>query len=188
MHARKVLPGASLGVIGLFVLLATVVPASGATSDRSAIRMKALTAPHPSAVAKEEDEGGDADEKENIRERGLYEAAIAASPAAAVPSQGLSAAVAAATTLPAKGGSWSEITKRPFLNDPVNRGANFGVGWGYVTGRMTAFTAAGGSLYAGSASGGVWRTTNGGSTGPRSTAACRGWPSARWPPIPATAR
>ncbi len=162
MRARKVLPGASLGVIGLFVLLAIVVPASGATSDRSAIRMKAFMTPHLTAVAKEEDEG--ADERENIRERGLYEAAIAASPAAVVPSQGLSAAVAAATTLPATSGSWSEITKRPFLNDPVNRGANFGVGWGYVTGRMTAFTAAGGALYAGSASGGVWRTTNGGSS------------------------
>jgi hypothetical protein len=166
VRARKVLPGASLGVIGLFVLLAVVVPASGSTTNRSAIRMKALQTPRASAVAKQEEEGdgGDEDELQNIRERGLYEAAIAASPAAAVPSQGLNAAVAQAATLPAKGGSWSEITTRPFLNDPVNRGANFGVGWGNVTGRMTAFTAAGGALYAGSASGGVWRTTNGGSS------------------------
>src|SRR6476659_6657271 len=164
VRAKKVQPGASLVVIGLFVLRAVVVPASGSTTNRSAIRMKALQTPRASAVAKKEDEGDGEDEQQNIRDRGLYEVAIAASPAAAVPSQGLNAAVAQAATLPTTGGSWSEITTRPFLNDPVNRGANFGVGWGNVTGRMTAFTAAGGALYAGSASGGVWRTPNGGSS------------------------
>ena len=100
----------------------------------------------------------------------------------------MNAAVAAANTLPATGGSWSEITKRPFLNDPINRGANFGVGWGYVTGRMTAFTAARRRVYAGSASGGVWRSTDGGAHWTRSTAACRGSRSARWRPTRATAR
>ena len=162
MRAKRVVPGASIGVFGLLVLMALVVPASGATTDRSAIREKVLTMPRQSAVAKDEGDGGDADEKEAIRERGLFEVAIAASPASTVPSDGLNAAVAAASALPSTGGSWSEITKRPFLNDPVNRGANFGVGWGFVTGRMTAFTAAGGALYAGAASGGVWRTTDGG--------------------------
>ena len=46
-----------------------------------------LTSPRQSVVAKDEDEGdgGDADEKEAIRERGLFETAIAASPAATVP-------------------------------------------------------------------------------------------------------
>ena len=35
---------------------------------------------------------------------------------------------------------WDEMTDKPFLNDPVGRGQNYGAGWGLVTGRMTAFT------------------------------------------------
>ena len=64
--------------------------------------------------------------------------------------------------LPVAGGSWDEVTDKPFLNDPVDRGANFGVGWGDVTGRMTAFTHSGTTVYAAAASGGVWRSTNNG--------------------------
>ena len=160
MRFKRYVPGASIGVLGLLALVAAVVPASGATSNTSAIRTKVMTSPRPSLTATPNEDENGADEKEQIRERGLFETAIAASPAAALPARGLSAAIKQAATLPTVGGTWAEITKRPFLNDPVNRGANYGVGWGFVTGRMTTFTASGGALYAGAASGGVWRTTD----------------------------
>ena len=190
MRAEACCPGASIGVLGLFVLLAIVVPASGATSDRSAIRMKALTSPHASAVAKDEDEGdgGDADEKEDIRERGLFEAAIAASPAAAVPSQGLHAAVAAANAAPGDGRQLERDHQAAVPQRPGQPRRQLRRRLGLRDRPDDRLHAAGGALYAGAASGGVWRTTDGGGTGPRSTAGCRGCRSARWRPIRATAR
>ncbi|MGN6380071.1 MAG: hypothetical protein ACTHNU_14050 [Gaiellales bacterium] len=146
---------------GMLAVIALVASASGATSTKQALRLKLVASPRVTAAsAASTRDAGDADAKESIIERGLFEQAIAASPAQSVPTGGLEAAQAAAARMPQVGGRWSEITRRPFLNDPLNRGANYGVGWGYVTGRMTAFTAAGGALYGGSASGGVWRTTD----------------------------
>jgi hypothetical protein len=137
----------------------------GATSGRQSLREKAFQTVTPSLLAAAEDEGGaDAGEQELIRARGLYELSIAAAPAESVPSRGLEAAAAAAGRLRATGGAWFEVTRRPFLNDPIIRGANYGTGWRYVTGRMTSFTASRGALYAGAASGGVWRTTNNGAS------------------------
>jgi len=143
------------------VMAVTGGTSSGATTHTRALRDKVFETVHPAASAAAQDEGtGDADERDTIRARGLYELSIAAAPASNIPTSGLEAAVAAASRMGATAGRWSEVTRRPFLNDPVNRGANFGVGWRHVTGRMTSFTSSGSVLYAGSASGGVWRTTN----------------------------
>jgi hypothetical protein len=108
-------------------------------------------------LGQEEDEG---DEAQLIALRGDFQRSITAAPARVAPIAGLAAARQAAQRLPRVPGAWHEVTDKPFRNDPINRGANFGVGWGLVTGRMTAFTASAGTVYAGSASGGVWRTTN----------------------------
>ena len=109
-----------------------------------------------------EEDGGD--EAESIRLRGEYQQSITAAPAEVAPAEGLVAARKAADALPTAGGSWTEVTAKPFLNDPINRGANYGVGWGLVTGRMTAFTSTRDAVYAASASGGVWRTTDQGTS------------------------
>jgi hypothetical protein len=109
------------------------------------------------AVEREEDEG---DEAEVVRLRGEFQQSITAAPAVVAPAAGLMAARAAADALPTYQGSWSEVTNKPFLNDPINRGANYGVGWYKVTGRMTAFTQSGGTVYAASASGGVWASSD----------------------------
>ncbi|MDX6546342.1 MAG: hypothetical protein QOG02_2116 [Gaiellales bacterium] len=159
MRNSRFWPGASVGALGLLVTMAIVLPASGATNGAAQLRAKQFaTGRHAPVQAAESEDGGD--EAGVIRARGEFETAIAAAPAQVVPSRGLSAAIAAAAALPVRGGSWSEITAKPFINDPINRGFNFGVGWGNVTGRMTAFTAAGGAVYAASASGGVWRSTD----------------------------
>jgi len=107
------------------------------------------------------DEGeGEENEAEMVKLRGEYQQSITAAPGTVAPAAGLLAAQAAANRLPAYPGSWREVTDKPFLNDPINRGFNYGVGHYIVTGRMTSFTTSRGVVYAGSASGGVWRSTD----------------------------
>jgi hypothetical protein len=106
----------------------------------------------------------DKDEAGTLRARTNFDQAIVAAPAPVAPAAGLLAASKAAAALPSQGRRWDEVTDKPFLDDPVGRGQNYGVGWGVVTGRMTAFTARAGTVWAGSASGGVWRTGNRGRT------------------------
>jgi len=108
------------------------------------------------ATEDEEDDAG------VIAARADFHQSITAAPAEVAPAAGLLAATRSAGNLPGAGGQWREVTDKPFLNDPVDRGANFGVGWQHVTGRMTAFTSAGRYMYAGAASGGVWRTSDAG--------------------------
>jgi hypothetical protein len=82
------------------------------------------------------------------------------------PPGALAAAWSDAATIPMTGGSWREITNRPYQNDdprfadPVN--SNSGAGWGFAAGRMSALAVDGRYLYAGGADGGVWRSTDGG--------------------------
>ncbi len=108
------------------------------------------------------EEPGEEDEAGVLAARAEFHQSITAAPAEVAPASGLVAAIGAASRLPHSGGRWREVTDKPFVNDPIERGANFGVGWGYVTGRMTALTSAGRFVYAGSASGGVWRTSDNG--------------------------
>lgn len=146
----------------------------GHPPKRQAVTMlhKQLAAPERAAAlgnrssqqGREADDGGDEDEAKTLQARAAYEQSIVAAPAAVAPAAGLLAAGRAAAALPSKGKRWDEVTDKPFLNDPVGRGQNYGVGWGVVTGRMTALTARSGKVWAGSASGGVWRTSNRGRT------------------------
>lgn len=108
------------------------------------------------------DHGVDADEAESVQLRGEFQQSITAAPAAVAPAAGLVAAQQAASSLPTYGGHWYEVTNKPFINDPIPRGANYGEGYGLVTGRLTALTHSGSVVFAGSASGGVWRSTDGG--------------------------
>ena len=150
-------------------MAAPAAAGSGGTSKPSATSMLAKgsrAAASASTVQRSAEAPGetDADEAENLRARDAFLQSITAAPAVVAPMNALVAARSAADHLPAYGGHWAEVTKKPFVNDPINRGANYGVGWGLVTGRMTAFTAAGRAVYAGSASGGVWRSYDQGAT------------------------
>ena len=81
-----------------------------------------------------------------------------------------------ALSLQGAGGSWVErtsptapngvdFTDSPRYIDPTSNFSNSGAGDRYVAGRMTALAAApGGVLFAGAADGGVWKSTNGGTT------------------------
>ena len=157
--------------VAAVVVIAMSVSADGAVGDHGKPTAKSIfdkghaQSPQASARSSEADEDSgevDADEAESVRLRGEFQQSITAAPAVVAPAAGLVAARKAALALPVAPGQWDEITDKPFLNDPVNRGANFGVGWGLVTGRMTALTHSGSAVYAGAASGGVWRSWDNG--------------------------
>ena len=138
---------------------------SPARGKPTALSMFAKTgaANHAAALAADEegdgDHGVDADEAESVKLRGEFEQSITAAPGRGGARPPVwSRRRQAGAALPVAGGSWDEVTDKPFLNDPVDRGANFGVGWGDVTGRMTALTHSGSTVYAAAASGGVWRS------------------------------
>ena len=86
-------------------------------------------------------------------------------PADVVDAGAFSGAYLAARNLPLVGGSWSEITTKPYnsdahgYRDPV--WSNSGGGAGHVAGRMTALAVDGSTLYAGAADGGVWKRSGG---------------------------
>lgn len=86
-------------------------------------------------------------------------------PADVVDSGAFSGAYAAANSLPLAGGTWNEITTKPYdsdahgYRDPV--WSNSGGGSGLVGGRTTALAADGSTLYAGAADGGVWKYAGG---------------------------
>jgi hypothetical protein len=86
-------------------------------------------------------------------------------PGSSVSGAALRSAVTAASKLSSTGGSWSEITNKPYdsdaegYRDPV--WSNSGGGSGLVAGRMTALAVDGSTLYAGAADGGVWKRSGG---------------------------
>jgi hypothetical protein len=170
------MPRALAAVVAAAVVAALAAPAVGAagTANSSAkptaksIFAKGLAAHQKlsrAALDDGDDNGGvDADEAESVKLRGEFQQSITAAPGVAAPAAGLVSAQSAAAALPTYNGQWQEVTNKPFLNDPVNRGDNFGVGWNDVTGRMTGLTHSGNVVYAAAASGGVWRSANQGRT------------------------
>ena len=86
-------------------------------------------------------------------------------PADTVDAGAFSGAYAAAQSLPLVGGSWNEITTKPYNSDAHGYRdptfSNSGGGAGIVGGRTTALAVDGSTLYAGAADGGVWKRVNG---------------------------
>jgi hypothetical protein len=95
-------------------------------------------------------------------------------PNGAVDPNAYAAAAAQAASLPSAGGAWTERTNLagaagndfsdpPQYIDPTSGFSNSGAGDRWVSGRMTALAAApDGSLFAGAADGGVWKSGDGG--------------------------
>ena len=86
-------------------------------------------------------------------------------PADTVDAGAFTGAYAAAKSLPLVGGSWSELTTKPYDSDAHGyrdpKWSNSGGGSGIVAGRMTALAVDGSTLYAGAADGGVWQRSGG---------------------------
>ena len=72
------------------------------------------------------------------------------------------------SSLPIASGIWAEVTNRPYdSDDPRYRDpffSNSGGGAGLVAGRMTGLAVSGNMIFAGGADGGVFRSSDGGST------------------------
>jgi hypothetical protein len=86
-------------------------------------------------------------------------------PAGFVTGQALVAAAQQAASLPKTGGSWQEFTNEPYNAQPSNYTdpvwSNIGAGFSLVGGRVTALTTtADGTWFAGTADGGVWRSSD----------------------------
>src|SRR4051794_19731357 len=160
MDSRR-LPTPLVALFAAVVVTALVSPAAGASTTtakpsakamlaKSLAGAKATKATQAGLSALAEDPGEqDGDEAESVKLRGEYLQSITAAPAVSAPAAGLVAATQAGAALPTAAGSWHEVTDKPFIDDPINRGANFGVGWYDVTGRMTALTSSGNTVYAG---------------------------------------
>ena len=95
------------------------------------------------------------------------------------------AAFTSLTSLATTGGSWTELTSRPYdsddprFRDPVN--SNSGGGAGFVAGRITGLAISGSTIFAGGADGGVFRSSNaGGSWTPGRSWGWGGCPGAAW--------
>src|SRR5215472_1030053 len=95
-------------------------------------------------------------------------------PNGAVNPNAFAAAAGQAASLPTVGGAWTDRTNMPgadgndFSDSPqyidlASNSSNSGAGDRWVAGRITALAAApGGTLFAGAADGGVWKSTDGG--------------------------
>src|SRR5215510_15180196 len=95
-------------------------------------------------------------------------------PNGAVDPNAYAAAAAQAASLPTVRGTWTERTNLPGADgidfsdspqyiDPTSNFSNSGAGDRWVAGRMTALAAApDGTVFAGGADGGVWKSTDGG--------------------------
>ncbi len=95
-------------------------------------------------------------------------AAMKTAPAETVPGAAFRRAMAAAAKLPVVGGAWAEVTNVPYDGDDPNYAdpifSNSGGGNGMAGGRVQALAVDGGTIYAGAADGGVWRSDDRGAT------------------------
>lgn len=162
---RKGSAVAVLAVLGAMLAQPATNASSGNGLDpgQSLRRQLEQKAAHAAGSSAREDDGDDAGNE--LLARAKMEGLISTAPALQVSAGAMAAASSQAAALPRSGGSWHEITDKPYLNDPVpGRGpdtqSNYGVNWGLVTGRMTALTTSGSAVYAGAADGGVWKSTD----------------------------
>jgi hypothetical protein len=91
---------------------------------------------------------------------------VRTAPGTSVSPAAFTAASAAAAKLPLAGRSWQQVTNQPYNSDAVDYRdpiwSNSSGGSGLVAGRITALAVDRGTLFAGGAAGGVWRSTDGG--------------------------
>ena len=110
-----------------------------------------------------------AEREDDLTRSSIEYAAARVAPGTDVAPGAFAAARLSAASLPVVGGTWTEVTNKPYdsdahgYRDPVF--SNSGGGAGLVSGRMTALAVqASGTVWAGAADGGVWKSSNGGTT------------------------
>jgi hypothetical protein len=150
--------------IGTALALTGAAQASGRGAHGAAARENAAAAylKTQHAGAARADSGDD--DSDLIAEQAQYGYERSA-PAADVSGAALVAATQAAAKLPAVGGTWDEFTNRPYNAQPSNYTdpfwGNEGAGFSLVGGRVTALAqTADGDWFAGTADGGVWRSSD----------------------------
>jgi hypothetical protein len=109
--------------------------------------------------------GGDDDLMDEQAQFGFERSA----PAADVSGAAMVAAAQQAASLPTTGGAWQEVTTKPYNAQPSNYTdpfwGNEGAGFSLVGGRTTALARApDGNWFAGTADGGVWKSSDQGAT------------------------
>ena len=143
----------ALAILTLLVVTSTAgLAVSGRSSDRKIERTK--------------DAAGNLDE---VSASILEQAGMRYAPGSSVPGSAFLAAFQQGQALPLVGGAWSELTTKKYDSDDANYRdpvfSNGGGGSGLVTGRMSALAVqANGTLWAGAADGGVWKSTNSGNS------------------------
>jgi hypothetical protein len=158
---------ATLGVVGIIAAAAAPGQAAAPSFAQQLKRSAGLARLSEreiasNAAAKTSDSGG----KEGANE--IQEGAAQWAEPRYGPPGALLRARAHVAGMATMGGSWSEVTSKPYNSDDLHYAdpaiSNSGGGSGFVSGRMTALAVDGSYTYAGAADGGVWRSTDGGAT------------------------
>src|SRR5262252_4179928 len=157
MHMRRI----ALLFAAMTVVVFTAVPALAAGGSTIS-----ATSSHSDGDAGEESQAAAEAEAWFIAQR--------FAPNGAVNPNAYASAAAQAASLPTVGGAWAERASLPGTDgndfsdspqyiDPTSGSSNSGAGDRWVGGRMTALAAApDGTVFAGGADGGVWKSTDGG--------------------------
>jgi photosystem II stability/assembly factor-like uncharacterized protein len=165
----------AIAVIGMMAAAAPGLAASSSQQLKQSNTLQRLSQRQLASAAAGKlspDEGGDGEEPRSEVLDGAqayaYPRMLPAGPGDVNFGSAQEAAVAASTQLPVSGGSWHEVTNKPYNSDDPNYRdpviSNSGGGSGLVTGRMSAIAVDANRIYVGGADGGVWRSVDGGAT------------------------
>ncbi len=141
----------------------------GAAARQQAFRARLRAQAHKAAgrarASSLNSTAGDSDLADESAEYGFERSA----PAATVSGQALASAAQQAAGMGSSAGPWRNVTTQPFNAEPANYTdpfwSNIGAGFSLVGGRTTALVqGSDGAWYAGAADGGVWQSTDRGTT------------------------
>jgi hypothetical protein len=154
-----------LAAVAAAVLAGASLPSSGVAVSSHKPQYSSVVMRHLNATAAAHAKSGGDDDAGDVAARAEYEAAIESAPSYRADARQLAAAQHRAQRLPASGHRWQALTDRPYLHDPApgygpELFSDYGVGYGLVTGRITGLAASGVAVFASSADGGVWKSTD----------------------------
>lgn len=153
------------GLVGVTTAIAIVIPPAGASTQVPSLALAHKVAAR--SQLKAADSGG-GDSGDDTLTQAQQAGAERSAPGLSVPGAAYAAALSQAAALPVTPGTWSELTHQPTLGAPAGytdpTWSNVGSGLRQVSGRMTALAADGSTIYGGGADGGVWKSTDAGTT------------------------
>jgi hypothetical protein len=174
LRRTAVLTTAVAAVIGTCLVQAAAAPAPHnplrgiaklQAQQHAAAAKQAAAGQFASTTADSDRDTGDALEVADQADQRAFERSA---PALSVSAQALLAARQQAAAMPVAHARLTEITDQPLNAEPAGYTdpiwSNAGAGWRDVSGRTTALAVDGSTYYAGTADGGVWKSTNRGLT------------------------